>query len=167
MVHNSFEADSFYVTAYKGTLISQFAKADRLDASSFSFSLWSPPFSLFFQLYIAHVHVRACVHEGVRVCCELGQSDPRFFSNAKMSKMSPTRWLEHVVKDTVNSPLSSSPSSIVFLLIVFVTLRYVSTFERDVFAEGEESLRREFIMRGFMGSLKGSLFGIIYFLRYY
>lgn len=46
-------------------------------------------------------------------------------------------------------------------------LRYVSTFERDVFAEGEESLRREFIMRGFMGSLKGSLFGIIYFLRYY
>lgn len=84
-----------------------------------------------------------------------------------MSKMSPTRWLEYVVKDTpVNSPLSSSRSSIVFL-IVFVTLRYVSTFERDVFAEGEESLRREFIMRGFMGSLKGSLFGIIYFLRYY
>ena len=77
-----------------------------------------------------------------------GSIGSTFFSNAKMSKMSPTRWLEHVVKDTpVNSPLSSSRSSIVFLLIVFVvTLRFYvwarcfrgrrREFEKGVYYEG-------------------------------
>lgn len=166
MVHNSFEADSFYVTAYKGTLISQFAKADRLDASSFSFSFWSPPFSLFFQLYIAHVRACVCV-EGVCVCCELGQSDPRFFLTRRCRRCrrhDGSSMLSRIRQSTPLYLLLALPSC---FFLSCLLLRYVSTFERDVFAEGEESLRREFIMRGFMGSLKGSLFGIIYFLRYY
>lgn len=102
------------------------------------------------------------MYRGSRVCCELGQSDPRFFLTRRC------RRCRRVADDgsSMLSRIRQLPSTPLFFhlivfLIVFV-VRYVCTFERDVLAEGEESSRRESRgFMGFMGWMKGSLFGII------
>lgn len=92
------------------------------------------------------------MYRGSRVCCELGQSDPRFFLTRRCRRCrrvadDGSSMLSRIRQSTPFHPLFFH---LIVFLIVFV-VRYVCTFERDVFAEGEESSGRE--SRGFMGSL--------------